>query len=70
MTGNEQAEKLFARCIVTNDHGRSDYLGLIKEIVELKTSGVGEWQEQLDRTYTLLLMEIKEKKEKPSQAKR
>ncbi|MGW8194453.1 MAG: phosphoglucomutase [Desulforhopalus sp.] len=67
MIGDEQVKELFSQYVEVNDHGRSDYLGLIKEIVECKAKDGDYWQPQLERAYALLLSEIRENKAKPSQ---
>ena len=67
MTIAENSDQLFARFTVKGDHARSDYLGLIKELVEKKQCEGEGWQYPLDSAYQLLLQEIKENSNRPTQ---
>jgi len=63
----EKSERLFTQYIVAEDHTRSDYFGLIKELVAHKKIEGESWQQPLDTAYDLLLQEILENRDKPSQ---
>ncbi len=65
ITGN--SAELFDRFIVNGDHGRSDYFGLIKELVAKKQSEGEAWQEALDAAYQLVLQEIQENSNNPTE---
>jgi len=68
----EEIKKLSAIYILENDHARSDYFGLIKELVkrrnmyESKTPDFIAWQEAIDRVYELVLDEIIANQAKPA----
>lgn len=63
----EKSHQLFERFTVQGDHARSDYFGLIKELVARKQSEGDEWQQSLDEAYQLVLQEIEENSSKPTQ---
>ncbi len=63
----DSSHQLFERFIVKGDHGRSDYFGLIKELVAKKQSEGATWQQPLDDAYKLVLQEIQENQGKPTQ---
>jgi phosphomannomutase len=63
----ENSHQLFESFIVKGDHTRSDYFGLIKEIVVRKQSEGEDWQQPLDEVYQLVLQEIQENSERPTQ---
>jgi phosphomannomutase len=65
MTVAESSAELFDRFIVTGDHLRSDYFGLIKEIVARRQSEGEDWQEPLTVAYRLLFLEIRDNRGKP-----
>ncbi len=67
MPMTDNAQELFAKFIFSGDHSRSDYLGLIKTIVEKKQDEATTWQQVLDAAYQLLLKEILENSGKPTQ---
>ncbi len=67
MTIVEDSAQLFERFIVKADHARSDYLGLIKELVAKKQQEGAAWIQPLDSAYQLLLQEIKENSNRPMQ---
>ncbi len=68
MTTSTNSVELFGRYIVPGDHSRSDYIGLIKEIVVLKQSEGEVWQKQLTAAYTLLFEEIRDNSREPVEA--
>jgi len=63
----ERSEQLFAQYVRRGDHARSDYFGLIKELVVCKKSEGDGWQPYLETAYGLVLQEILQNREKPSQ---
>jgi len=64
----EMSPQLFARFTVNGDHARSDYFGLIKELVAKKQKDGEGWQQPLDAAYQLVRQEIEENRGKPTQA--
>ncbi len=60
MSIRPNAKKLFDRFIVPGAHERSDYLGLIKEIVGLKQREGIIWEDSLAAAYHLLFEEIRD----------
>lgn len=67
MSGSEPVEELFGRLIVTGDHGASDYLGLIKDLVGRKRQEGDIRQEDIDRAYAHLYKEILENQNDPGE---
>ena len=67
MSITEQSHQLFDRFTVNGVHARSDYFGLIKELVAKKQSVGNVWQQPLDAAYQLVLQEIQENCSKPTQ---
>jgi phosphomannomutase len=67
MSMTDNAQELFSRFTFSGDHSRSDYLGLIKTIVERRRDEGTSWQQALDAAYQLLLREIIENSGKPTQ---
>ncbi len=65
MTTSENSIQLFDRFTVPGDPVRSDYLGLIKEIVVRKQSEGSTWQEPLAAAYQLLFEEIRDNRREP-----
>lgn len=71
MAGAEEIEILAAHYIHKGDHSRSDYFGLIRELVKRRNmSGKGGaeaavWQEGIDRVYELVRDEILTNQAKP-----
>lgn len=63
----DKAEKLFESYIVPGDSARSDYFGLINELVSMRKSEGESWKEYLDKGYQQLLKEIQENCSPPSQ---
>ena len=63
----EKSHQLFDRFTVSGVHARSDYFGLIKELVAKKQSEGDVWQQPLDAAYQLVLQEIQENCSKPTQ---
>ncbi len=63
----EKSAQLFDRFTVKGDHKRSDYFGLIKELVVKKQSEGEDWQDALDEAYQLVLQEIQENSNKPTE---
>lgn len=68
MNVSDSSAELFRRFVITGDHTRSDYFGLIKEIVARKKRDGSEWQEPLDAAYQLLFQEIRGNLGKPVEA--
>lgn len=67
MSFTTEVNHLFSQHVKDGDHVRSDYLTLIKGIVERKGLEGEVWQKPLDRAYALLLDEIKNNSQKPGQ---
>jgi phosphomannomutase len=65
MISSENFVDLSARFIVPDDHIRSDYLGLIKEIVARKGSEGEIWQKPLEIAYRHLFEEIRNNQGEP-----
>lgn len=71
MVNQEQVKNLAAKFIQENDHGKSDYFGLIKELVkrrkmsESKRAESDAWQQEIDRIYGLIMDEIVTSRSKP-----
>lgn len=63
----ENAHQLFERFTVKGDHSRSDYFGLIKELVAKKQKEGTEWQQPIDSAYQMVLQEIQENSGAPTQ---
>ena len=63
----ERADQLFKRFTVKGDHARSDYLGLIKELVANRQIEGELWQQSIDSAYQLLFRELQENTGKPTQ---
>ncbi|MDK9707839.1 MAG: phosphoglucomutase [Desulforhopalus sp.] len=68
MNVSVSSAELFRRFVVPGDHSRSDYFGLIKEIVARKQRDGLVWQEPLENAYQLLFQEIIENRGKPVEA--
>lgn len=64
----ENAHQLFERFTVTGDHSRSDYFGLIKELVKKKQNEGADWQQSLDSAYQMVLQEIQDNTGTPTQS--
>ncbi len=65
MTTSANSIQLFERFTVPGDPLRSDYLGLIKEIVAQKQREGSIWQEPLAAAYQLLFEEIRDNRREP-----
>ncbi len=65
---SENSRQLFERFTVPGDPLRSDYLGLIKEIVVQKQREGSTWQEPLAAAYQLLFEEIRDNRREPVDA--
>ncbi len=63
----ENSQQLFERFTVKEDHARSDYFALIKELVAKKQSEGEEWQQAIDAAYQLVRQEIEENQGNPTQ---
>ena len=63
----DTARQLFARYVVEGDHGKSDYFGLIKELVARRNAEGSSWQPEIDRAYALLRCEILENPGRPTE---
>ena len=63
----DAAGQLFARYVVEGDHGRSDFFGLIKELVARRSAEGSSWQPAIDRAYSLLRREIVENRGRPTE---
>ncbi len=67
MSITEESHPLFDRFTVKGDHARSDYFGLIKELLARKKAEGEVWQQAIDEAYQLVLQEIQENSGKPTQ---
>ena len=65
MNISEEKNKLFSKYIVEGDHSKSDYVSLIKELVERERGGVDQWKQALDEAYGLLFSEISDNMDWP-----
>ena len=63
----KRADQLFERFTVKGDHARSDYLGLIKELVANRKTEGELWQQSIDAAYQLLFRELQDNTGKPTQ---
>jgi len=61
----EEKRTLFQKYIVEGDHSRSDYIALIKELVEKNKNKNTDWHLVLDEAYGLLLSEISDNRDMP-----
>ena len=72
MGNNNEMEILSKEYIKTADHSRSDYFGLIKELVRRRNKydkGESEykiWQKQIDRIYELVHDELISNRNRPT----
>ena len=72
MNNNDEMEMLSKEYIKTGDHSRSDYFGLIKELVRRRNRYDKEkpeykvWQKQIDRIYELVRDELISNRNKPT----
>ncbi|MBU1565399.1 MAG: phosphoglucomutase [Proteobacteria bacterium] len=67
MVTSKNSVELFGRFIVSGDHFRSDYIGLIKEIVARKKNEGQVWHEPLAAAYQLLFKEIRDNHRAPAE---
>ena len=51
-------KELYQKCHIGQDHQKSDYFSLIRELVRLRNSEGDSWQTYIDQTYALVLDEI------------
>jgi len=63
----ENSQQLFERFTVKEDHARSDYFALIKELVAKKQSEGEAWQQAINAAYQLVRQEIEENSGNPTQ---
>jgi phosphomannomutase len=67
MAAMDTTGQLFARYLVSGDHGASDYFALLKELVARRNSEGLSWQQEIDRVYALLHQEIIENQGNPTE---
>ncbi|MFH0784764.1 MAG: phosphoglucomutase [Pseudomonadota bacterium] len=68
MTNSANSDTLFDRFVVPGDHVRSDYIGLIKEIVARKRNEGEAWNKPLAAAYQLLFEELRDNRGVPVEA--
>ena len=61
----EKKNKLFSKYIVEGNHSQSDYISLIKELVNRESGGNDQWKQPLDEAYELLFSELSENRDSP-----
>lgn len=65
MNISEEKNNLFSKYIVEGDPSQSDYVSLIKDLVEREHGSVDQWKQALDEAYGLLLSEISDNMDPP-----
>lgn len=61
----KQAEDLIDSAIVPGEHGKNDYFGLIKVLIEKRNSEGEVWQKYIDHVYEMVLEEITSNSQMP-----
>ena len=61
----EEKNKLFSKYIVKGNHSQSDYISLIKELVNRESGGNDQWKQPLDEAYELLFSELSDNRDSP-----
>ena len=61
----EEKNKLFSKYVVEGNHSQSDYISLIKELVNRESGGNDQWKQPLDEAYELLFSELSENRDSP-----
>lgn len=67
MKSKQEVNDLIAKYIFTDNHSESDYFGLIRELLPLRQAEGDVWQKAIDQTYGLLLDEMKNNENRPTQ---
>ena len=58
MSQNTIIRELYKTCNIGQDHQKSDYFSLIRELVHLRNVEGESWQKNIDQTYSLVMDEI------------
>lgn len=66
MTFSAEAKKLFNDYVTSGDHNKSDYFGLIRQLVKKRDAEGKQWQEYIDDAYQLLMAEICDNQDDPT----
>lgn len=66
MSVDVNAEKLFSKYVVANNHAKSDYFGLIRELIAKKREEGDSWNSHMDHAYELVADEIEQNSLKPT----
>jgi phosphomannomutase len=61
----EEKHKLFSKYVVEGNHSQSDYISLIKELVNRESGGNDQWKQPLDEAYELLFSELSDNRDSP-----
>ena len=61
----EEKNKLFSKYVVEGNHSQSDYISLIKELVNRESGGNDQWRQPLDEAYELLFSELSVNRDSP-----
>ena len=61
----EEKNKLFSKYVVEGNHSQSDYISLIKELVNRESGGNDQWKQPLDEAYELLFSELSDNRDSP-----
>lgn len=61
----EEKNKLFSKYVVERNHSQSDYISLIKELVNRESGGNDQWKQPLDEAYELLFSELSDNRDSP-----
>jgi phosphomannomutase len=61
----EEKNKLFSKYVVEGNHSHSDYISLIKELVNRESGGNDQWKQPLDEAYELLFSELSDNRDSP-----
>jgi phosphomannomutase len=61
----EEKNKLFSKYIVEGNHSQSDYISLIKELVNRGSGGNDQWKQPLDEAYERLFSELSDNRDSP-----
>jgi len=58
MPQNTIIRELYKKCNIEQDHQKSDYFCLVRELVSLRNAEGESWQKNIDQTYSLIMDEI------------
>jgi len=50
--------ELYKKCNIEQNHQKSDYFALVRELVQLRNDESDKWQKAIDQTYSLIMDEI------------